>query len=172
MTWLQDKTKASFVIGTANSVTTLPPALLRKGRFDEIFFVGLPTDEERADIFKIHLRRKGRNPDKFKIKDFVAASDSFTGAEIEEAIKTSLITAFYKKKPDLDNDEVMSALNNIIPAIRTSEEDSKELYRWVGWDDTKQDGIRARFASKFKRRLFDENGEAILYKNGKLINVD
>jgi ATP-dependent 26S proteasome regulatory subunit len=172
LTWLNDKTKPSFVIGTANSVTTLPPALLRKGRFDEIFFVGLPTDNERAEIFKIHIRHKGRNPDKFNIAAFVGASPNFSGAEIEEAVKTSLISAFHKGKPDLTNDDILESLSNIIPAISTSEEDSRELYRWVGWDDTKKDGIRARFASKYKKRLFDENGDIIKSQAKKIINVD
>lgn len=172
LTWLNDKTKPCFVIGTANSVSQLPPALLRKGRFDEIFFVGLPTENERVDIFKIHIRHKGRNPDKFDIQKFVDASDNFTGAEIEEAVKTALISAFYKKKKDLDSEEILIALNNIIPAIKTSTEDSKQLYKWVGWDETKQDGVRARFASKYKRRLFDDDGEAIVQKKSKVINVD
>jgi ATP-dependent 26S proteasome regulatory subunit len=161
LTWLNDKKKPSFVIGTANSVRTLPPALLRKGRFDEIFFVGLPTADERHEIFAIHLRRKGRDAKKFDIKAFVEASENFSGAEIEEAIKTALITAFHKGKPDLTNEDVMAALSNIIPAINTSDADSRELYKWVGWDDAKKDGIRARFASKYKKRLFDEDGEVI-----------
>ena len=161
LTWLNDNKKPCFVIGTANSVVGLPPALLRKGRFDEIFFVGLPTEQERAEIFKIHIRHKGRNPDKYDITGFVKASENFSGAEIEEAVKAALIAAFHKKKADLTNEDVMSAINEIVPAIKTSTEDSKQLYKWVGWDDAKGDGVRARFASKYKKRLFDEDGELI-----------
>ena len=171
LTWLQDKTKSCFVIATANSISQLPPALLRKGRFDEIFFVGLPTEDERAEIFKIHLRHKGRKPENYNIAEFVKASESFSGAEIEESIKSALITAFYKKKKDVDNSDILESLYNIIPAIKTSTEDLAELYKWVGWDDKKKDGIRARFASKYKKRLFDEDGELIKAPQGKIIDV-
>ena len=85
LTWLSEKTSPVFVVATANDITQLPPELLRKGRLDDIFFVDLPVEEERAEIFRIHLTRRGRKPDNFDIKALVAASGNFSGAEIQEA---------------------------------------------------------------------------------------
>src|SRR5678816_3872924 len=91
LTWLSEKTAPVFVVATANDVSQLPPELLRKGRLDEIFYVDLPSREERSDIFRIHLAKRGREPEEFDLDALVAASPEFSGAEIEEAIILSLI---------------------------------------------------------------------------------
>jgi SpoVK/Ycf46/Vps4 family AAA+-type ATPase len=94
LTWLQDKAAPVFLVATANDITALPPELLRKGRFDEIFFVDLPDEPERRAIFTIHLQRRQRPPELFDLDALAAASDGFSGAEIEQAVVSSLYAAF------------------------------------------------------------------------------
>src|SRR5688500_14246994 len=86
LTWLQEKKDGVFVVGAANDLNRMPPELLRKGRFDEIFFVDLPTTEERRSIFTIHLRMRKQDPAKFDVERLAAASEGFSGAEIEQAV--------------------------------------------------------------------------------------
>src|SRR5262245_38092185 len=99
VTWLSEKTAPVFVVATANDISQLPPELLRKGRLDEIFFVDLPSREERLEVFRIHLTRRGRDAAKFDLEAFVNASFDFSGAEIEEAINSALYDAFYARQP-------------------------------------------------------------------------
>jgi AAA+ superfamily predicted ATPase len=94
LSWLQDKKESVFVIATANDVSKLPPELMRKGRFDEIFFVDLPGEDARARIWELHLERRKRNPAKFDIARLVSLTDGFSGAEIEQAVVSALYTAF------------------------------------------------------------------------------
>jgi SpoVK/Ycf46/Vps4 family AAA+-type ATPase len=94
LTWLQERKGDVFVAATANDIDRLPPPLLRKGRFDEIFFVDLPVPEVRKEIFKIHLKRRGQDPSRFDLPALADASDGFTGAEIEQAVVAALYAAF------------------------------------------------------------------------------
>jgi SpoVK/Ycf46/Vps4 family AAA+-type ATPase len=94
LAWLQDKKESVFVIATANDISKLPPELMRKGRFDEIFFVDLPGPEARKRILQIHLKRRNRDPVNFDIRRLVDLTDGFSGAEIEQAVVSSLYTAF------------------------------------------------------------------------------
>jgi SpoVK/Ycf46/Vps4 family AAA+-type ATPase len=94
LTWLSEKTSPVFVVATANDISHLPPELLRKGRLDEIFFVDLPGEPEREDILKIHLTKRGRDPEAFDTAALAAACEEFSGAEIEEAIVSGLYDAF------------------------------------------------------------------------------
>lgn len=87
LTWMQEKTRPVFVVATANNISLLPPELLRKGRFDEIFFVDLPTEEERKTIFRIHLKKRSQNPHSLAIDRLAKETDGFNGAEIEEVCK-------------------------------------------------------------------------------------
>ena len=98
LTWLQDKTSPVFVVATANNVHMLPPELLRKGRFDEIFFVDLPTPEERGKIFGIHINKKNRDPEMFDLDQMIAATQGFSGSEIEQAIISCLYDLFEENK--------------------------------------------------------------------------
>jgi SpoVK/Ycf46/Vps4 family AAA+-type ATPase len=91
---MQEKESPVLVIATANDVSQLPPEILRKGRFDEIFFVDLPSDEERFEIFKIHLTKRKRDPNNFNIDELVDNTATFTGAEIEAAIISAMYEAF------------------------------------------------------------------------------
>lgn len=94
LAWLQDRPAPVFVVGTCNDVTSLPPELMRKGRFDEVFFVDLPGPEERSQIFGIHLRKRRRDPAGFDLPRLAQASEGFSGAEIEQAIVSALYAAF------------------------------------------------------------------------------
>jgi SpoVK/Ycf46/Vps4 family AAA+-type ATPase len=94
LTWMQDKTSPVFVLATANNVAALPPELLRKGRFDEIFFVDLPTPEERGKIVRIHVKKKNRDPEMFDVQQVVDATQGFSGSEIEQALISCLYDLF------------------------------------------------------------------------------
>jgi SpoVK/Ycf46/Vps4 family AAA+-type ATPase len=99
LTWLQDRQAGVFIVATSNNISALPPELLRKGRFDEIFFVDLPDAEARAELFRIHLHRRGRDPQQFDLPALASASEGFSGAEIEQSIVSGLYTAFSEHKP-------------------------------------------------------------------------
>jgi AAA+ superfamily predicted ATPase len=98
LSWMQDRRGDVFVVATANDVTKLPPEFLRKGRFDEIFFVDLPDPPSRQAIFEIHLRKRGKSPEQFDLAQLVNATDQFSGAEIEQVIVSALYTAFSGQK--------------------------------------------------------------------------
>ncbi len=129
LTWLSEKTSAVFVVATANDVSALPPELLRKGRLDEIFYVDLPRDAERREVFVIHLRKRGRDPAKFDLSRLAKLSDGFSGAEIEEAIVSGLFDAF-AAGVDLDAEILATALGASVPLSKTM---SEELTRLRGW---------------------------------------
>src|SRR5690606_16718182 len=94
ISWMQEKTAPVFVVATANDVTQLPPELLRKGRWDELFFVDLPTAAERQKIWELQIRKRGRDPAVFNLSELVEMSDGYTGAEIEQAFIDALYAAF------------------------------------------------------------------------------
>jgi hypothetical protein len=130
LTWLSEKQAPVFVVATANDIAHLPPELLRKGRFDEIFFVDLPSPAEREEVFRIHLARRGRNADQFDFAPLVASSQDFSGAEIEEAIISALYDAFYQNEA-LATGHVLNALNETIPLSRTMDEQITRLRQWA-----------------------------------------
>jgi SpoVK/Ycf46/Vps4 family AAA+-type ATPase len=130
LTWLSEKSAPVFVVATANDVSQLPPELLRKGRLDEIFYVDLPLEEERAEIFRIHLAKRNRNPEEFDIPALVGASPEFSGAEIEEAIISALYDAFYAKQ-ELATTHVFTALSQTVPLARTMAEKVTEQRNWA-----------------------------------------
>jgi len=130
LTWLSEKTAPVFVVATANDVTHLPPELLRKGRFDEIFFVDLPAPDEREEVFRIHINSRGREPQRFNLPALVAASQSFSGAEIEEAIISALYDAFSRQET-LNTEHILTALNETFPLSRTMDENISRLRQWA-----------------------------------------
>ncbi len=130
LTWLSEKKAPVFVVTTANDVSQLPPELLRKGRLDEIFYVDLPGEEDRAAIFKIHLAKRGRDAANFHLPSLVAASPEFSGAEIEEAIISALYDAFYEKR-ELDTAHVLAALAQTVPLAKTMSEKISALRKWA-----------------------------------------
>src|SRR5208282_5568704 len=125
-----EKSAPVFVVATANDVSQLPPELLRKGRLDEIFYVDLPLDEERAEIFRIHLAKRNRDPEEFDLAALAAASNDFSGAEIEEAIISALYDAFYAKQ-ELATAHVLSALNQTVPMAKTMAEKIAAQRNWA-----------------------------------------
>jgi predicted kinase len=130
LTWLSEKNAPVFVVATANDVSQLPPELLRKGRLDEIFYVDLPLDEERGEIFRIHLTKRNRNPEEFDLPALAAASPEFSGAEIEEAIISALYDAFYAKQ-ELATAHVLATLSQTVPLARTMAEKITEQRNWA-----------------------------------------
>ncbi|MHB8234682.1 MAG: AAA family ATPase [Solirubrobacteraceae bacterium] len=114
LTWLQEKKREVFVVATANDLTKLPPELQRKGRFDEVFFVDLPTARERNAIWQIHLRLRNQDPAKFDLAALVAASDGFTGAEIEQCVISAMYGALHRKSP-LSSQLLLEGLEATVP---------------------------------------------------------
>ncbi len=130
LTWLSEKKSAVFVVATANDVTQLPPELLRKGRFDEIFFVDLPATGERKEIFRIHLGKRGRDPEQFDLATLGEEAIGYSGAEIEESIVSSLFDVFYEKK-DLTTEAIVKVLRSSVPLSKTMSEDMATLRSWA-----------------------------------------
>ncbi len=136
LTWMQEKKEPVFVVATANDVEQLPPELLRKGRFDEIFFVDLPTAEEREEIFKIHLTKKRPSlVKKFNLEELSKLSDRFTGAEIEETIKEGLFRAFDKDR-EIEPEDIVAAIGKITPLITTMGDVLDKLRKWAKFRTT------------------------------------
>lgn len=153
LTWLSEKTAPVFVVATANDISQLPPELLRKGRLDEIFFVDLPSSEERMEIFRIHIGRRQRSADQFDLSALAEASADFSGAEIEEAINSSLYDAFYEQR-DITTESVLATLSQTVPLAKTMDEQISRLRHWA-------DG-RARNASV--PRDVQRNGDHVRMK--------
>jgi len=130
LTWLQEREAPVFVVATANDIEALPPELLRKGRFDEIFFVDLPSKDVRKEILAIHLRKRHRDPAKFNLDELAQASEGYSGAEIEQAVISALNKA-YADKADLDTSRVLSALKMSPPLSVTMAESVQSLLAWA-----------------------------------------
>ena len=133
LTWMQEKTSPVFVVATANNINLLPPELLRKGRFDEIFFVDLPTQQEREKIFSIHLMKKSQNPSQFPIEMLGKETEGFNGAEIEECIKEAMFEAYVEtpNAPKLLSKHLMEAISKTIPLSTTMKEQIAALRNWA-----------------------------------------
>lgn len=130
LTWLQEKNKPVFVIATANDIQNLPPELLRKGRFDEIFFIDLPNVHDRADIISIHLRKRGRNPEQFQIFSVAEATEKYSGAELEQLVVSGLFHAFGRSR-DLTSADLMRMARESVPLAVTMHEKVKMLKEWA-----------------------------------------
>jgi SpoVK/Ycf46/Vps4 family AAA+-type ATPase len=129
-TWLQERRGSVFVVATANDVTRLPPELLRRGRFDELFFVDLPDLEARRDILALHLRRRGRDP---AVLDLAAISEQcgdYSGAELEQVVVGALHRA-YALSRDLETADLRRVAQDLVPLFRTYEEQIKGLREWA-----------------------------------------
>ena len=129
LTWMQEHKAPVFLVATANDIEALPPELLRKGRFDEIFFVDLPGLEARHAILAVHLKKRKRDPKKFDVDALAEASEGYSGAEIEQAIISALYDAFGEKK-DLTTDHLLAALKNSPPLSVTMAEKVAALRAW------------------------------------------
>jgi hypothetical protein len=152
LTWLSEKTSPVFVIATANNIAHLPPELLRKGRLDEIFFVDLPTESERAEILRIHIARRKRDPAKFDIETLARMCESFSGAEIEQAIISALFDAF-SAGTDLATDYVRTALVETVPLSRTMSEELQRLRSWAHGRARPASGVASEMAEEVRRKI-------------------
>lgn len=130
LTWLQEKTAPVFVVATSNRVDALPPELLRKGRFDEIFFVDLPDSAEREEILRIHLRRRTRPPERFDIAELAERMEGFSGAEIEQVVIAGLYDAFAEGS-DLEPRHLSQAVHETVPLSRTMRHEIERLRTWA-----------------------------------------
>jgi len=130
LTWMQDRESGVFLAATSNNISALPPEMLRKGRFDEIFFVDLPNVPVRAALFALHLKKRGRDASAFDLEKLAAASDGFSGAEIEQAIASGLYTAFAAKR-QLSTDILLSELKSTQPLSVTRAEDITAIREWA-----------------------------------------
>ena len=126
LTWLQEKRADVFVVATANDLSALPPELLRKGRFDEIFFVDLPDPAERATILGIHLRLRKQDPARFDLPRIAAAADGFSGAELEQVVISALLRSIQERRP-LDTQLLLDELAATVPLSRSRREDIDRL---------------------------------------------
>ncbi|NCJ05968.1 AAA family ATPase [Synechococcales cyanobacterium C] len=141
ITWLAEKTSPVFVVATANNIQALPPELLRKGRFDEIFFVGLPSKEERQEIFAVHLvRLRPHNLKAYDLERLAYETPDFSGAEIEQSIIEAMHLGFSQNR-DFTSDDILEAASQIIPLARTAQEQVQVLQTWAA-------SGKARLASK------------------------
>lgn len=138
LTWMQEKTAPVFVIATANNINSLPAELLRKGRFDEIFFVDLPTQKEREEIFKLHLSKRLKDKDvasKIEInsdlyKQLAQMTEGFVGAEIEQVVISALYEAFFNKRP-LEFSDLANTIKNVVPLSVTQKEQILAIRQWA-----------------------------------------
>ena len=158
LTWMQEKDKPVFVVATANDVSALPPELLRRGRFDEIFFLDLPTSEEREQIINVHLRKRKRNPANFAVDEIVAHSEGFVGAEIEQAIIDALYLAFDEEGREVGTADILSSLSKLVPLSKSQHERIAALRSWL------VDG-RARSASYTEVKSAIKNQVTLEFKS-------
>ncbi|OIP70714.1 MAG: AAA family ATPase [Oscillatoriales cyanobacterium CG2_30_44_21] len=131
LTWMAEKTSPVFVVATANNIRTLPPELLRKGRFDEVFFVGLPTQEERSQIFLVHLNKyRPHNIRAYDIDRLAYETPDFSGAEIEQGIIEAMHIGFSQNR-DFTNEDILEAASQIVPLAQTAQQEIQVLQEWA-----------------------------------------
>ncbi len=134
LTWMQDKKRPIFIVATANDIERMPPELLRRGRFDEIFFLDLPNQTERVAIFAVHLRKHGRNPDDFDLEALARAAEGYVGAEIEQSVIDGLFRAYSDPKSfgrEMTDADIEAALHHLVPMSRAQREHIQYLRSWV-----------------------------------------
>jgi SpoVK/Ycf46/Vps4 family AAA+-type ATPase len=130
LTWMQEKTRGLFVAATANRIDLLPAEMIRKGRFDEVFFVDLPHDDERIEIFRIHLARRGVDPSQFNLSTLVSFTIGWTGAEIEQCVVSAMTQARLADR-DVTEDDLVKVSVKIVPLSRTMKEQINHIRSWA-----------------------------------------
>jgi SpoVK/Ycf46/Vps4 family AAA+-type ATPase len=154
LTWMQDKTSPCFVVATANNIAALPPELLRKGRFDEIFFLDLPTFEERREIFSVHLRKRKCIPAEFDLETLARESDGYVGAEIEQTIIDAMYRAFSENMRRVTTEDILTCMQAQVPLSVSQRETVAALRTWLA------EG-RAQSASRATTSRVPINGKTI-----------
>ena len=150
-TWLQETDAKVCLAMTANSLKTLPVEFVN--RMDERFFFDLPTEEDRVDILKIHLRKAGQLPDNYNLASLSEKAGGMVGREMEQAIGAAMVESFDRNKSSLDEVLLADELTRKPRIIKTMTDEVREILEWVGYDEEANDGIRARFASAPDRKL-------------------
>jgi SpoVK/Ycf46/Vps4 family AAA+-type ATPase len=128
--WMQDRKAPVFVAATSNNVNALPPELIRKGRFDELFFVDLPNQVERKQILSIQLERRKRSVSDFDLDQISDAARGYSGAEIDAAVQTAMYTSFSSQQP-MTTQTMLDALSHTVPLSATRAEDIQLLRHWA-----------------------------------------
>ena len=145
ITWLSEKTSPVFVVATANNIDCIPPEILRKGRFDEMFFLNLPTREEREAIFEVHLKNIDLDAVKFSVTLLGQLSKEFSGAEIEQVVIEAMRLGFNENR-EFNNEDILISIQNLVPLARTK---SKELDLLKEWSESGN----VTSASKYRYKL-------------------
>jgi AAA+ superfamily predicted ATPase len=130
LTWMQEKTRGLFVAATANRIDLLPAEIIRKGRFDEVFFIDLPTEDERVEIFDIHLKKRGLDPGALQLGRLKRISLGWTGAEIEQCVVSAITAAHLENRP-VTFDDLHKAAQNVIPLSKTMREQVDHIRSWA-----------------------------------------
>jgi SpoVK/Ycf46/Vps4 family AAA+-type ATPase len=130
LTWMQEKARGLFVAATANRIDLLPAEMIRKGRFDEVFFVDLPLDDERNEIFQVHLSRRGVDPSRVNIGRLVAFANGWTGAEIEQCVVSALTRARLEDR-EMTEQDLVNMASDIVPLSRTMKEQINHIRGWA-----------------------------------------
>jgi SpoVK/Ycf46/Vps4 family AAA+-type ATPase len=130
LTWMQEKTAPCFVVATANDISSLPPELLRKGRFDEIFFLDLPTQEEREEIFSVHLRKRNRVPHDIDVPRLAREAHGYVGTEIEQTIIDAMYVGFNAGR-EFETRDILAALQRQVPLSVSQRETITGLRDWL-----------------------------------------
>lgn len=131
LTWMQEKKSAVFIVATANNIRAIPPEMLRKGRFDEVFFVDLPSADERKEILGLHLQKRSQDLARFDLETLSEESAGFSGAELEETVVNGLRDALYDGKRQMTTDDVSRNIEQCIPLSVTMKEQIEELRQWA-----------------------------------------
>lgn len=176
LTWMQEKTAPVFVIATANDISSLPPELLRKGRFDEIFFVDLPTSREREKIFSVHLKKRMKNSNIHHeieatdeiCRELANASVGYVGAEIEQIVIASMYEAFYADR-GLRKDDILKSIKETVPLSSTQREQILALREWA-----KERAVLATAVEDRESATPDGNddGDFVNHQGGRIVDFD
>lgn len=176
LTWMQEKTAPVFVIATANDISSLPPELLRKGRFDEIFFVDLPTAKEREKIFSVHLKKRMKNSNinhELEISETICnelanASVGYVGAEIEQIVIAAMYEAFYADR-GLRKEDVLKAIKETVPLSSTQREQILSLREWA-----KERAVLATAVEDRESAAPDDSddGDFVNHQGGRIVDFD
>jgi len=152
ITWMAEKTSPVFVVATANNIQSLPPELLRRGRFDEIFFVGLPTQDERKAIYEVHLSRlRAHNLQSYDLDRLAYETPNFSGAEIEQAIVEAMHIGFSQER-DFTTEDILEAASQIVPLARTAQEQVDALQAWAASGKARL-ASRSSLSDRLKQRM-------------------
>ncbi|MEW6710903.1 MAG: AAA family ATPase [Candidatus Riflebacteria bacterium] len=130
LTWMQEKSADVFVAATANRIDLLPAEIIRKGRFDQVFFIDLPNDSEREQIFRVHLGRRGNRIEDFDLSLLSVATEYWNGAEIEHVVEAAMVEAFHRNEP-LKQDDLYTIIRSTVPLSRTMAEQIKFIKNWA-----------------------------------------